>query len=175
MPSSFNAGNSGFHPADLPRLVVTDPNKVHVVAAQTYEPRRWQWRLHIPKQAKLRLFIASEEIPAEGFPAKYRVSDLPNRKIPLRAKIRQGRFGQWKISAVYPSGLLGREIPEDHCAWIAEPDSFCETQAGMQGTELADINEPVVLLRLRAMRRDGNTEQPSDGVMIWIAEGHLNP
>ncbi|HET6881769.1 MAG TPA: hypothetical protein VFI31_16515 [Pirellulales bacterium] len=97
---------------------------------------------------------------------------MPTSKIPLRAKISQGRVGQWKIRVVYTPDLSGLEIPEGHTAWILEPDRYSEIQAGLQGTEVTTPDEPVVLLWLRAKPRDGNTgssAEPSDGVTIWIA------
>lgn len=145
------------HPAELPRLVVTDPNKLHVAAGPTYETRSWGWRLFVPKQAKLRLFIASEKVPADGFPMKYSATRLPKGEMPLRVEVCQGPNGQWRIRAVYPSGLSGLDIPEGHTAWILEPDGYSATQTGLQGTEVTAPDEPVVLLRLRAKPRGADT------------------
>lgn len=49
-------------------------------------------------------------------------------------------------------------------------------QAGVNGTEVFNPRNPVVLLRVRAMQKipggggADSTPEPSDGVMIWIKE-----
>lgn len=162
------------HPADLPRLLVTDKNKVHIVAAPTYLNLEWQWRLYVPKQAKLRLFVASGAIPAADLPVNFRAKSLPSGNMLVRAQIRPSPLGKWKFRATWPSGLLAQEIPADRRDWLLDPDGYCERQAGLAGTESTDLAEPVVLLRLRANQKpdgghDSVPHDVCDGVMVWLA------
>lgn len=49
-------------------------------------------------------------------------------------------------------------------------------QAGVNGTEIFDPRNPIVLLRVRAMKKlpsgsgSASTPEPTEGVMIWIKE-----
>jgi hypothetical protein len=161
--------------AELGLLVVSDPNKVHAVAVQTHESLTWRWRLHVPKGRRFRLFMATQEIPDNGFPPNQSSSNLVEGDFTATAAIRKGHLDKWMFRIMYPSGSTGMAFSDEHSEWIVNHPGSSESQAGYNGSESANPGEPMVLLRFRAMQRasDGSSSsvaEPCDGVMIWIVE-----
>jgi hypothetical protein len=161
--------------AELGKLVVTDPNKLHVVAVRTYDNLTWRWRLHVPKGRSFHIYVASHEIPENGFPKDENLFLLPDGETSATVAIRRNHLDKWVIRVAGPSGSTGMSIPDEHSAWVANHPGSSENQAGLSGTESTNPGEPMVLLRFRVMQEhaDGSASsvpEPCDGVMIWVAE-----
>jgi hypothetical protein len=160
---------------ELGRLVVSDPDKINVVAVPTYEDMLWRWRVYVPKGKSLRLYESVNTIPETGFPANYGSSGLAEGEYLLTAAIRRDRKGQWQFTVAGPQSSSSFGIADDQAAWLVESPGWSSEQAGSGATEVFNAGEPIVLLRLRSMEKQAGgvsttTPKPSEGVMIWIGK-----
>jgi hypothetical protein len=158
----------------LGRLVLSDPSKFHVVAVPTYEDLLWRWRIYVPPGQSLDLHSVQQNIPERGFPASYGTSGrLEEGEYVLTAAIRRDRNGTWQLTLARPHSSSSSGFGGEQAGWLTDSPGWSTEQAGSTETQVFDANEPIVLLRLRCMQKQGagvssTTPEPSDGVMIWI-------
>jgi hypothetical protein len=53
------------------RLAIDDPAKPHVVEVRTNDDFTWKWRVWIPEGRAYRIQLATQDIPAKGYPATH--------------------------------------------------------------------------------------------------------
>lgn len=161
---------------DLGRLAIEDPSKVNIIAVPTYEDMLWRWRIYVPKGESLRLFTISDNIPQTGIPTElsgYNSSWVQEGEYVLTVAIRPDRNGKWQITVAGPNSSAGFGIANDHAKWLSDNPGWSTEQAGTPAAQVSDLSQPMVLLRLRAMKKtapgsSSTTAEPSDGVMLWL-------
>lgn len=158
---------------ELGRLVITDPNRIHIVAVPTYEDLLWRWRIYVPAGKTLRLYESSYDIPETGFPLSSVSSGLHEGEYLLTAAVRRDRHGKWQVTVAGPRSSSSTGFSDEHATWLTDSAGWSVEQAGNGEAQVFNIDEPIVLLRLRCMKkqRDGSsstTPEPADGVMVWI-------
>lgn len=161
---------------ELGRLVVSDPNKVNIIAVPTYEEMLWRWRIYVPKGKSFQLAALTHQIPQTGFLTAADSEStglIKEGEYLLTATIRPNRNGAWQLMVAAPQSSSGFGIADDHAKWLSGNPGWSTEQAGSTSTEVSDLAQPMVLLRVRSMKQtapgtSSTTPEPSDGVMIWI-------
>jgi hypothetical protein len=159
---------------ELGRLVVTDRNKINVVAVPTYEDMLWRWRIYVPKGRSLYLCGSTHAIPQTGYPENFSAMTLTDGECLLTAAIRRDRQNKWQLTLARESGSSSSGIADEDSDWLVDSPGWGSEQAGTNGTELFNAEEPLVLLRVRSMEKTpggGSTSSQSPtgkGVMVWI-------
>ena len=159
---------------DLGRLVIEEPNKLNIVAVPTYEDMLWRWRIYVPKGQSLHLCSVSQDIPMTGIPANFSSSGpMEEGEYVLTAAIRPDRKGSWQITVSGPHSSSGIGIADDRAQWLSGNVGWSTEQAGTPAAQVSDLSQPMVLLRVRAMKQtapgsSSTTTEPSDGVMLWL-------
>ena len=159
---------------ELGRLVVTDPNKINIVAVPVYEDMLWRWRIYVPPGRSLYICGSTHAIPQTGLPANFGATTLAEGEYLLTAAIRRDRNGKWQLTLARKGGSASFGFGDDDSAWLVDSPGWESTQAGTSSTELFDPDEPIVLLRLRAAEKTpggGSTISQNvteKGVMLWI-------
>ena len=159
---------------ELGRLVVSDPNKIYVVAVPTYEDLLWRWRIYVPKGRSLHLCGTARAIPLTGFPTKNFGSPLADGEYVLTAAVRHDRHGKWQLTVARKDVSTSFGVSDEDSAWLADGRGYQWSQAGAGGSEIFSPDEPFVLLRLRSNVKtpSGSTSSlnpTEEGVMIWVA------
>ncbi|HWB11448.1 MAG TPA: hypothetical protein VG826_19615 [Pirellulales bacterium] len=158
----------------LGRLVVTDRNKINLVAVPTYEEMMWRWRIYVPRTPALFVCGSAHEIPQTGFPAGHGATNLPEGEYVLTAAIRRDRHGNWQLTIAHRNGSGSFGISDEDAGWLVDSPGWGTTQAGVNGTELLDPNTPIELLRVRAAEKlaGGGSQSSSSptgpGVVLWF-------
>jgi hypothetical protein len=168
------------------RLTVDDPSRVHAVRAQSTEPDFWRWRVHVPSSKTFYLHISRAPVPKDGLPPRpFAAGGMPMRPaeyfIELKFLPAEPENGKDKLTARFvwhsTDGYTGgdtAELTEGQLDWIRN-DKTGQRNATWPQTLLQTVSvgpgEPLVLLRYRAHRADGQLiDGPCDGLLVWIDE-----
>ena len=167
---------------ELGYLTITDPNKVHAIGVRTPGRLQWRWRVYLPKNRGFRLHAVTGAVMKDRIPGPGRrmgrYSPIPSGEFLLHAYVDKDHDGQWLLFVDEPRGTGSVSIPENEGPWVGGEAEFTIEQVGPGTTQSFEPGAPVVLLRLRVhriveKRDDGTTslrasEEPGDGLMIWI-------
>lgn len=175
---------------ELGRLVVTDRDKVNVVAVPTYEDMLWRWRLYVPKGMSLNVHIAAGKIPPRGIPDIGSCSSGPieEGEYVMTAAVRRDRNNKWQFTVERKSDIQGGtarrssgiNIADEDAGWLTGNIGWGASIAGAAGsTETHDLNGPFELLRARSFKRtspssSSSTSAPTDGVVLWLTKRKLD-
>jgi hypothetical protein len=159
---------------ELGRLVVSDPQKLSIIAVPSYEDMLWRWRIYVPKGQSVHIHSTNQDIPLNGFPAVSGSSGpMEEGEYLLTAAIRPNRNGDWQITVAGPHASFSIGIANKHAEWLSGSVGYSTEQAGTPETQVSDLSQPMVLLRVRAMKQtapgsSSTTPEPSDGVLLWL-------
>jgi hypothetical protein len=159
---------------EIGRLVVTDRDKINVVAVPMYEDLTWRWRIYVPPGHSLYMCGATQDIPENGLAKNFGATSLGGGEYLLTTAIRRNREDKWQLTVASPDSSSGFAFAEEHTGWLTGSPGWSSTQVGISATEVFNPDEPVVLLRLRSMvTRPGGVSTSSDkptedGVMVFI-------
>lgn len=154
---------------EVGRLSIDDPAKFHAIRVRSDNDYLWKWRVWVPEGREYRIYLATEDIPKEGYPQsqgmitldhageswiEYRIAKDPNSN-------------NWMDKLSTPSGSVGSSSQP----WVTW-GSHVSTGAGVSyKTEVSEPNKTVLLARERVSKKAKSSdkiEDPSAGFMIWL-------
>ena len=183
-------------------LTIGDRKLVHASFAPTKERFTWKWRLFLPPERHFVLKSVVGEIPSQGMPEGEPCEHVlaESGAIAIYAEIRQTEDKNWQLVLSYSdqkldvNGYYGsthaviRTFPVSSSVMeklskvsetYTDPNSkgfgFINTILGISGTETAEPDKTIILLRERLYRRLGqgrwtDLPEPMPGTMIWLEE-----
>ncbi len=174
-------------------LVIDDKKLIHGLTVKTYEPNTWKWRLFVPKGHRFVVRMAWGWVPDRGFP-KGPSHDHPlgmDGEMTLEAKLRETKSkDDWSLDLTWQDEKLdlekGAYVEGITCSYgtsVVCPSSFMKNYSdqlscsgfGLDGTEIQNVDQPVVLLRSRFSKKVAQgawimPAGPSPGFVIWLEE-----
>lgn len=171
--------------AELGRVTVNDPSKIHVLALNLPQGPdwSWQWRIYLPKNRTYYICAALKDIPTEGLAPMTTYMVLEGTEYPLAARLQQ-KDGTWEIVMNTGNQSVSEKFdsPEpDFLSKKVHVDEFItgsKSSHAFGGIHISAADKPVDLLRLRqqagAITPTGSTSKriptPCPGVLIWISD-----
>jgi hypothetical protein len=175
-------------------LVVGDDRYVYGKEVKYYEPFTWKWRLYLPTGRHFVVKIASGEIPPDGLPTikPYEYSVNIEGEMAISANIRPLENNIWQMILDYKDEKLdfaqgiyysakslscsaSAQIDASVMDKITQAKTYQSFVFGSDAVEAREPEKPVVLLRVRSMKNDGNggwipSMDSESGLMIWLEE-----
>jgi len=174
---------------ELGYLSIEDRAKFHAVALESGTPNTWQWRLFVPKGGRYKWNISCDEIPQKSPPAQAGITATSNEpywetanEVVVTARLREGEDGNWTLSVTSKIGDSQHQmsggtlkIPREKIAWMSSVSSTDGRVLGSRGTEVREVDGPIILLQRRACEKqpDGSYQPsngPMPGFMIWLSK-----
>jgi hypothetical protein len=171
--------------AELGRVSVNDPNKIHVLALNRPQGPdwQWQWRIYLPKNRQYFICAALKDIPVDGLAPVTTYMVLEGSEYPLSARLQQ-KEGSWEIVINTDNQSVSEKFdsPEPDFlskkAYVDEVITGSKSSHAFGGMHVADAEKPVVLLRVRqragfvgpTSSRTTPIATPCPGVLIWISD-----
>lgn len=150
-------------------LAAEDATKVAVLQLRTLEERTWKWKIYLPPgQWALKESVTG--IPARGYPSSLSAYSFPatsGQKI-IEATLRNNADGKLQLVVAVDNSTMRSELSAGHA--LAAGRGFYGHIAGNGQEESFDVDEPIVLIRMRAMSISATNDDgsPRDGIMVWL-------
>jgi hypothetical protein len=159
--------------AELGKLIIQDPGKVHILALPSKEDWHWRWRVYLPPSKTWKITEAvGEKVPKEGFDMSqlsHSASIGTEAKSEFTAEVWLARDinGKLILYRQFGDGRSGIHIsPEDAKKLLANGSSSSHDPAG-----------PIELLRLHKFvhiqQPDGSSASPTKpdlGILLFFEE-----
>lgn len=150
-------------------LHVVNPEVPHAIQVDSDDPLVWKWKVWTPKAQKFKLFCASDQIPAKGYPdssAELLITKPGAHLISYRVK-RDAEHQRWigHLSVGSKTMIVGEQ------PWASWEDrSSREGGVAKKNTEF-EQGETIVLIRRRVNEGAFSPITPTQsyaGFMIWL-------
>ncbi len=168
--------------AELGKLTIKDPSKVHILALPSKEDWHWRWRVYLPPgKTWIITHAVGEKVPKQGFD----MSNLPHGPsgsiFPSKGEFTAEVWLQRDISGAL---RLNRQFgdsrgasgisKEDATKLLANGPTSTYTAGASAATLVYDPAGPIELLRLHKYRNPGSSsiisQQPDVGILLFLEE-----
>ena len=150
------------------RLSIDDPTKTHVIQVRQADDYTWKWRVWIPDGRAYQVKMATQNIPATGFPTNTGTikADQPG-EMWIEYRIHPNSDGNWvdKLSTKF-ARVGGSPQP-----WVNWSRKKSMSEGASYHGHVAEPGEKILLSRFRVSQKATNStkiEDPSAGFMIWL-------
>jgi hypothetical protein len=151
------------------RLSIDDPSKPHVVEVRTDDEFTWKWRVWIPAGRAYRVKLATQDIPAKGYPTtqgmismeepgehwiEYRIAPNPDSE-------------QWMDKLTTSNGSVGSSSQP----WVKWQRRSGFTEGVSYDTNVFEPGTDILITRHRVSQKANSSDQIEDraaGFMIWL-------
>lgn len=171
--------------AELGRVSVNDPNKIHVLALNRPQGPdwSWQWRVFLPKNRTYYICAALKDIPTDGLAPRTTYMALEGSEYPLAARL-QKKDGAWEIVINTDNQSVSEKFDSPEPDFLNKKVDVDEIITGSEsshafgGMHITAADKPVVLLRVRqragfvspTLSSSTHVTTPCPGVLIWITD-----
>jgi hypothetical protein len=151
------------------RLSIDDPSKSHVVQVRTDDDFTWKWRVWIPEGRAYRLQVATQDIPAKGYPATRGMISLDDAgEIWIEYRIAPSQDSEnWMDKLTTPTGSLGSSSQP----WVKWSRRTGTAEGASHDTKAFEPGTDILITRYRVSQKATSTdkiEDPAAGFMIWL-------
>lgn len=169
--------------AELGKLTVKDPSKVHILALPSKEDWHWRWRVYLPPGKTWRITEAlGEKVPKQGFGLS-NVSHgsssfaMNQTEFTAEAWLNRDINGSLRLNLQFGNSRSASGISDEDAKKLMASGSTQSHTAGMSATEVYYPAGPIELLRLHkhssVPQPDGTSisaEQPDIGILLFLEE-----
>jgi hypothetical protein len=151
------------------RLSIDDPSKPHVVQVRTNDDFTWKWRIWIPEGRAYRLQMATQDIPAKGYPATNGMISLEQPgEVWAEYRIAPSQDSKdWMDRMTTPSGWVGSS-PQPWVKWQRRTGT---SEGVSHDTKVFEPGSDILITRHRVSEKATSSdkiEDPSAGFMLWL-------
>jgi hypothetical protein len=147
-------------------LTVEKDERIHVVEVKEPGSFQWNWRVWLPGGHDFWL-CASKRVPPDGVldtpPTRFRLG-VGGRELNIRVRLAPNENGDRTIY-VQSANIDAPIFEVERAKWVRGETMLSVNVTGRESQESFEVNEPVVLLRLREV---SSASDPSNGLLIWI-------
>lgn len=169
--------------AELGKLTITDPSKVHILALPSNEGWHWRWRVYLPPGKKWKVTEAlGEKVTKQGFdmsnvPHSSSSGELGKEEFTAEVWLARDINGALRLNRRFAGSGVASGISDEDAKKLLAGGSTSTHAAGMFATAVLDPAGPIELLRLHKYgsvpQPDGGTvssQQPYFGILLFLEE-----
>ncbi len=169
--------------AELGKLTIQDPSKVHILALPSKEDWHWQWRVYLPPGKKWKITEAlGEKVPRQGFdmtgvPHSSSNGALGKGEFTAEVWLARDVNGALRLNRQFAGSGVASGISEEDAKKLLAPGSTSSHAAGMIATAVLEPAGPIELHRLHeygsVRQPDGRTvssQEPNFGMLLFFEE-----
>ena len=155
--------------AEVGRLNIEDPTKLHVMRVDTDNELEWKWRIWVPEGASYALRGSGGSVPQEGFPTDGGTMYLrePGEHVVRYLIRRDPKDNGWYGSLhLVGSGSVGKQ----NQPWVDWSSRTATSSGPGSATKTFETGERVEIIRHRVSqaKSSADIEDPSAGFMVWL-------
>jgi hypothetical protein len=169
--------------AELGKLSIKDPTKVHILTLPSKEDLHFRWRIYLPKGKRWKITQAlGGNVPKQGFDLKgvshgSTIFGVSEEEFTAEAWLQRDINGSMRLNLHFGNSQSGTGISEEDTKKLLASGSTQSHTAGMSATEVYDPAGPIELLRLHkhssVPQPDGtsiSSEKPDFGFLLLLEE-----